>query len=238
MQRLLNSFLGSFLPISRCFIPGSARTEPFRKRAKLIFSTHQTERMIAVSFIQRFGRIQERKEIPIGAHDLEIVLYGSYKQDIQTPSSIEFDPPLIRLENLKQRLVRFGYSNAKIVEDCQTPFHNDGTEFRLHEKVEWYMRSAEANIFVIFFGGDSFGIGYEIDYLFKHPTIWDRSFIAIEIVDQRDEDRLMGSVLRSLPAWEGEKIRKGNFSPGDDNELFEIVEHFLLNFLSRKYQRH
>ena len=143
---------------------------------------------------------------------LKVGIYGSYHPESEAR----------RLEQLRDRLKRDGYSQTYLVRDLQ-----DLPQFKdVFDKSIFSIDRSNVNLFVLTFAGRNQGDIRELDYVIHNPEL---VFKCVVFIERTDEATCLTSLLKDDLRAVG--MRVAEFRTGDDEDPIKLVEGTLLDKL-------
>ncbi len=179
--------------------------------------------MVSSTIQERFKEFQKKKEESILKYKdrIQIVIYGAYNP----PNIDNHIGEKKRLENLRNRLKREGYTNTALVDD----FEGDDVLNKSLNALEF----ADLNIIIFTCRGKTGSVARElIEAIYKPEILW-KCRIYEEVFEQI-------SAMETLLKEELEAIRYKTVQVKreDDNDLFEFVVSDVFQFLRRYVDVH
>jgi hypothetical protein len=147
-----------------------------------------------------------------------LIILGSYQ-----------DASIIRLRNLKRRMIGLGWERCYLVEDFDTPRIREGEDedAYLTRKSLYWIECSDACIFVFNAGANNESVGYELkhasDYL---PSKLETTLIAVDASGQYASTLMRGHIQRLL---DEKHSTVSTFR--DEESLFKISVTAAMSFL-------
>ncbi len=175
--------------------------------------------MVSSTIQERFKEFQRRKEESILKYKdrIQIVIYGAYNP----PNKGNHMGEKKRLEKLKDRLKREGYTNIALVDD----FNGNNILNKSLDALEF----ADLNIIIFTCRGKTGSVGRELIEAISKPEIFWKCRIYEEVFD---EITAMETLLKE--ELEAIRYKTVQVKREDDDDLFECVVSEVFQFL-RKY---